>query len=595
MKLLSISCDGLEIARSHLTRPVVTIGRSPTCNVVLRAPGAAPIHFLLEWIGAGAFNPSQGVWTLFDISARSVIEGGAQEVESALGVPLGLQPVRFGGFVLALSEDGLEAAPEIGGLIREGLDQSPRAANSSTQVVEVVQLRLDTGAVEEVLHLEPRELRRKRKILRKTPELKLLWEKGVDGVKVLLEEMPGTQLFSRGSRVETGSATPVGPGDLLVARWRGREFYFRLVDRIEHPRVPYRLFEDPYLKRITGLVLSGVVIFALVYGNFRPAPQPEKAPPLRVATIVVEAPKVVPVKVVPPPPPEVVPQAKAADPVPKSKPVPEAAVKKAAGIEHAPAKAKPSQASAPRFNSPNAKPNLGLNSPAPRADVNSVGLLGALKKAGAKGVGVKAENLINEGVVTEAATSQGAAKIVIHNSASGVLTEQNGSGNPQGAGAGLSGASTTLAGAGDYDPAAVGAIARKGGHGLGAGTGLSEGGSGVGGGLSSGDADGAGFSVEGGGLDRETVRRIIASYRGQVRTCYERALLSKSRPQGRVVFAWTIGPTGPVLEAQISSATVDSGQLKSCVLGVIRTMAFPKAPNGKPTRVIFPFVFQANG
>jgi TonB family protein len=69
-------------------------------------------------------------------------------------------------------------------------------------------------------------------------------------------------------------------------------------------------------------------------------------------------------------------------------------------------------------------------------------------------------------------------------------------------------------------------------------------------------------------------------------------LISSPNLQGRVVYKWQITPTGSVISAQIYKATLESANLKTCVLEVIQGMNFPKSPNGLPTTVIYPFVFQ---
>lgn len=196
--------------------------------------------------------------------------------------------------------------------------------------------------------------------------------------------------------------------------------------------------------------------------------------------------------------------------------------------------------------------------------------------------------------MTEAVSgANDASGITVKNPLAGSLG-QGGGGVVGGQGKGIGGASTTLQGAGKYDPNSVGPLARKGGgQGYNLGTGLSDGGSGVGGGSEMGTIDAGEFSVEGGGLDRETVRRVIAANRGKIRTCYERALLASPKLLGRVSYKWAIAPTGPVVQAEIKQSTLDSSNLKACVLQVIREMVFPVAVNGLPTRVIYPFVFQS--
>jgi TonB family protein len=157
----------------------------------------------------------------------------------------------------------------------------------------------------------------------------------------------------------------------------------------------------------------------------------------------------------------------------------------------------------------------------------------------------------------------------------------------------LAAASTTLGGASSLEPTSNGVIAGEGGKpGYSVGSAIGGTGEGATGGADFGTLN-LGAPEVSGGLDRETVRRIIMQYRGQIRTCYERALLIAPQLAGRVTLNWTISPSGPVIKAQIKSSTSNSPSLDGCVKDVIKSMAFPAAQNGRPTTVIYPFIFQA--
>jgi hypothetical protein len=124
-------------------------------------------------------------------------------------------------------------------------------------------------------------------------------------------------------------------------------------------------------------------------------------------------------------------------------------------------------------------------------------------------------------------------------------------------------------------------------------TGLSGTGEGLGKKAGMGELAAGDLSVDGGGLDRETVRRVISSSRGQIRTCYEKALVTQPKIEGRIVYFWNISPEGSVGGAEVRRDEPGSAVLAECVRNVIRAMNFPRAENGKPTRVQYPFVFQA--
>ena len=589
MRVLTISRNKLEITRSHLTHPLMTIGRSPTCDVILRAPGIRPFHFLIEWIGEGAFSPDRGAWSITDLST-SQTGTMAEGTEHGEGQILSEDAVHLGDLTFTVVEDRLEVREDIGGTIGANLQGSHK---HGTELLELVQVRIDSGAIEEIRHFPVVRKTRVMKPLGKHRNFRLEWQ-GEDSstlLKVLLDEMPGAEIFKRGIRIQATPQVEVLPHDVLQVRWQGRDFFIRFVSEIKAPPIPREVM-DPLLRRITvGVLLSAMILLALVKLNARYNPPEETKPPLRIATVQLPAP---PKAVEPPPPPppvetqEVAVNKKAPEPDPKQ------AKKKDEPLQIAPKKKNesPAKASAPRFESANAaKPKAGLNSPAKQAEVNTVGVLGALSKLSAKGKGVRADQVVNEGIITESVSApQGNSKIVVRNPPAGVLGTGTG-GSPKGEGSqNLAAASTTLKGAGKYDPNAVGPVARKGGDsGMNLGTDLSGRGSGS---TGLGSMDGADFSVEGGGLDRETVRRVIASYRGAIRTCYERALLSNPRMAGRIVYHWRISPDGPVVTTNIKSATLESDSMKACVNDVISKMVFPRAANGKATQVIYPFVFQ---
>jgi hypothetical protein len=215
---------------------------------------------------------------------------------------------------------------------------------------------------------------------------------------------------------------------------------------------------------------------------------------------------------------------------------------------------------------------------------------------------IKADQMMNEAIVRETATGSDNPQIVLKTPPAAVLGSGK-SGSPdskQTPEKSLSSASTTLSGISKPNPNSSGLIARSGAQ-SGLKLGTETNGSGEPGGFtgsaskgasSLGSTEGGDFSVAGGGLDRETVRRIILSYRSQIRTCYERGLISSPNLEGRIVYKWQITPTGSVISAQIYKATLESSNLKTCVLDVIQGMNFPKSPNGLPTTVIYPFVFQ---
>lgn len=582
MKLLTISRSKLEIARAQLRKPLIVIGRSPTCDVVLRAPGVKPVHFIVEWIGSGVFDPNAGTWSIADVSAGS---------QAGEGIVLTQEVMSIGDLSFRAVDDQLESSEIIGGKILESLS-AQQARDPS--IIECVQVRTDSGAIENVVHYPVKRKPGKAPLSREFRTFRLEWVRGQSEtlVNLLLEEMPGAEIWVSGRKVEGQKLLKnLRPSDFIQVKWNGRDFYIRFVEEVKSPAIPRDFWGDPLLKKIALLSWIGALLLAMLL-IFLPKPEePEKELP-RVARI-----EVPPVDAPPPPPPEVAPP----PPPPAAEKVVEKAVKKEPMKSKEPelqlkkkAPEKPSKAAAPKvISKPEAKPKAGLNAPAPVEDVNRVGLLGMLNKDVKKGKGVEAEKILDQGIIKETATAPDNSRVLLQSPPAGVIGSGSG-GDPKGKGSkNLGAASTTLSGVSKYDPNSIGPIARKGGQsGYQIGSGLSGTGSGGGGGNTVGSLEGGDFSVEGGGLDRETVRRIIASYRGQIRTCYERALISSPKLEGRVVYNWRISAQGAVVTTKVVKSTVESANLQTCVLEVIQKMVFPKAANGLATTVIYPFVFQ---
>ncbi len=576
MRQLRITRNGLELALVSLRQPVSMVGRSPSCDGVLRAPGVAPVQFMLESQGEGTDK-----WVIFDVSD-----------ESGEGKVLGLGKVEFRGFYFEITEVPLGAVEELGGGIQRSLMEGAGARlpdGRKLSLVEAVRIRRDSGAIQEVSHLRVATggIRRKRR-LQPFEDLSFV-EIFSEGEKVSLRflGLPGATgplRFHRNNEIQALKAN--SPIELGVRDWVKVELglddlYFRWVSPVAPVQIRREVIGIPFLR--WGM-LAGL-LFALAMGGSiwlksREEPVPVVVTPPRIAAIEIkEAPPPPP----PPPPLSVMPLQPQAEKSQQKQP------------------SKSGAASAARFQKPVAEKQRnqsGLNAPAPTANVNSLGLLGALKSsAPAKGPGVRADQIFNDSVVTQAVASADSGSIALKNPPSGVLGvgPSGGAPNAKANGDGLQALSTTVSGAGEYVPSDVGAIGRPGGKGKGQGSGLS--------GLDSlgGDGDGkgqfAGFDSSGtdvrGGLDRETVRRVIVSNRGKIRACYERALLAQPKLAGRVVTRFQISATGPVVSASMGSSDANSPTLESCLLEVVRAMQFPAAATGKPTFVIYPFVFQA--
>ncbi len=583
MKIVTIYRGQLELEKFHLLSPSITIGRSPTNDVVLRAPGVDSIHFLVEWIGTGEFDPTaKNIWTISDVSKKALIGGKSSAAE---GIILEGDKVEISGFRFEVRDDHLEAKPVIGGAIKGRLSKSPTLVGSSIMgepVLEFVQIRSDSGAVEEVLHLPKMVASPARSLVSNAPDLKLEWEQ--NQAKLLLAGLSQVEIFNRGQKVPAGSTYKLQSNDLIQIHSQNHDFYFRFVQKINVPLVPRVFLTDPLLKKLL-LAAVGLVILFLILALWPSTQVVEEVVPPRVAVIEI---KTVADALPPPPPP----------PPPKETVEPQ---KVKAGIENTQPNSNPGAAAKPKFVGEK-KTGVGLNNTAPPGAKNQLGILGVLKGGAKKGPGVRADMLLNQGIITDSVSAKGGdSAVVVKNPPAGVVGRGGGSDPKGSSGEELVAAQTTFGGGDEYNPSSVGPISRAGGKGSGfeAGSSLGGKGSGLGSGKSSGTSDIGSldtnsFDVEG-GLDKETVRRVIAGYRGQIRVCYDKALLMQPSLKGRVVYRWGISPQGPVTSVVVQSSSLTSKQLESCVLEVIRGMKFPTAPNGRPTTVIYPFQFQPRG
>ncbi|MBU6375280.1 MAG: energy transducer TonB [Bdellovibrionales bacterium] len=569
MKQLRVSRNGLELASVGLRQSVSTLGRSPSCDGVLRAPGVRALHFLLE-----AQSESKDQWVIFDVSN-----------DRGDGVVLGDQKVEFGGFFFELSDATLDSADRIGGSIRRSIQStSAQVEQSTSRLVEAVRIRRDSGAVQEVAHMRasPGVLSRSRRLQPFEEVHDVVLESKREGVSLLLRSTKGTdrerKLYrnSEYQPLSSGGSVPLGPSDWIRLEYGVDDLYFRWVVPVPAARIPREVVGNPILR--LGWVLFAIIalgVFGWIVWKGRQVKEVVPTPPPRIATIQVkEAPP-------PAPPVEKVPEPQVA-PMEQGKASEEKASKGG------------SQAAAAKFAkapSPKTKDQAGLNAPVKPTDVNSIGLLGALKSSAPKqGPGVKADQIFNDGIVTQA-VSGNSGSLTLKTAPSGVLSVQGNSGGPKSKGEGLQALSTTLGGGDQYTPSAVGPIGRSGANGKGLGGGLAEG---TGPGLEGigGSDEGLGADIRG-GLDAESVRKVIQSKRGLIRNCYERALLSKPKLSGRLVVNFQINGKGPVDWAKLKSSDANSPVLEMCLIDVVRqAMVFPQSPNGTATTVFYPFVFQ---
>jgi hypothetical protein len=98
-----------------------------------------------------------------------------------------------------------------------------------------------------------------------------------------------------------------------------------------------------------------------------------------------------------------------------------------------------------------------------------------------------------------------------------------------------------------------------------------------------------------GTYDRDALAKVINEHLGEIRACYERALLrNPDLGAGKVQLEWTIGVDGSVGKVGAKVVTIKSSEVVSCLLETIKDIKFPK-PTGGEVIVGYPVLFNSVG
>ena len=91
-------------------------------------------------------------------------------------------------------------------------------------------------------------------------------------------------------------------------------------------------------------------------------------------------------------------------------------------------------------------------------------------------------------------------------------------------------------------------------------------------------------------LSKKQVFDVISQSMKAVSECYERVLKEDPSLQGKMFVSFTIDKNGMVKRAQINQSSLQSDQLKQCVITLFKTMTFPQSD--RSTKVKYPLVFK---
>lgn len=617
MKTVVVVLNEREIERFQLTKQTIFIGRSPTCDVILRVKSVKPVHFVLDWVGSGEFDPEQGFWSLVDISHHS-----SREVTSGEGVVLGAENVRAGIFEFRLTKDDLAESNLKKGILKRTVDESLEVETIRTEegsCLEVVSIHNSLESVESVNHYNFQSRQLIRGALKTFPQMKFTWTNAHLGFLDCGSEPAQYQILNKNEIIvpygESKDKIEVSDKDILIVRSEDYDYYLRLV-----PRVKVVKGRDLGLDRNLLTVILIVIFlcaFALILPRI-PKSIEERIDNARIAQVQLIDTSLPPP--LPPPAPEPVPvpikepvkeaekepekpkQAKTPEVTERPEPTPKPSVK--AALEDP----KPARKKA-RKDGPKAVRRGGELDQAKKTDGAAVvktperpsgqmGLLGLLKTQKSTGSksGVKAEQILKGGQpLSDQLPKDG--QVLVPRTKSGVLTNRASSGeNGGGASAGTGGSNLSKAqtnlksfvgsSQGGADIAKSGDSVLDGGNKNGLLKGLKSG-------ATVGFDDGATTEVKG-GLDKDSVRRSIREYQIQFRGCYERSLGETQAKEfsGKMSYTWKVSPSGDVVESKLTYSDFKMSSFENCVKSIIDRIVFPKAANGQPTYVKYPFIFQ---
>lgn len=98
-----------------------------------------------------------------------------------------------------------------------------------------------------------------------------------------------------------------------------------------------------------------------------------------------------------------------------------------------------------------------------------------------------------------------------------------------------------------------------------------------------------------GGLDKETIARVIKRHWNEIKYCYEKELSKDPNLYGKVTVNFIIDGTGSVAEASIQQTTMNNENVEGCMLSHVRRWRFPEPKGGGEVIVTYPWVFKPAG
>ncbi|WP_146662430.1 AgmX/PglI C-terminal domain-containing protein [Enhygromyxa salina] len=99
--------------------------------------------------------------------------------------------------------------------------------------------------------------------------------------------------------------------------------------------------------------------------------------------------------------------------------------------------------------------------------------------------------------------------------------------------------------------------------------------------------------VQGAGIDKDMIRRIVRAHLNEVRSCYNSGLTKNPNLQGRVTVQFSIVGTGKVGSSVVQEDTAKDGSVANCIAKAVKRWQFPRVVGGGTAMVTYPFLLQS--
>jgi TonB family protein len=96
------------------------------------------------------------------------------------------------------------------------------------------------------------------------------------------------------------------------------------------------------------------------------------------------------------------------------------------------------------------------------------------------------------------------------------------------------------------------------------------------------------MKVDGGGIAKDVIRRIVRAHLNEVRSCYNTGLARNPGLAGRVTVLFSIVQGGKVASAVIQENTTGDAAVGACIAQAAKRWTFPSPPGAGTTLVSYP-------